>query len=79
MRVLGALLALIVGIAAIGCYHDKYNLDGKKKEEYVIPPDEARFNLPETATWKAPPKKKEQDTLMNKNGGVGQGTSGLGF
>ena len=44
-----ALLALIVALAAIGCYHDKYDVNGPKKEEYYLPPDEPRYNLPDYA------------------------------
>jgi hypothetical protein len=62
-----ALLALVVALVA-GCYHDKYHLAGPKKEECVLPPDQPRYNLPETATWRAPPPPKEQDTLLNRGG-----------
>ncbi len=74
-----ALLALVVALAAVGCYHDKYNVIGKHKEEYVLPPDTDRYNLPDTATYKAPPPPKQQDTLMNKasgGGGMGKGIPG---
>ncbi len=71
-----ALLALIVALAGVGCYHDKYNLEGKKREDYLLPPDEARYNEPEKATYRPPPQPKQQDTLMNKGGGMGR--NGLG-
>jgi hypothetical protein len=67
MRALLA-LALIVALASIGCYHDKYNMTSPKREEYELPPDQARYNLPETAPYKPPPAPKEQDTLMNRGG-----------
>ena len=60
MRVL---LALIVALTAVGCYHDKYNMTAPKREDYELPPDEARYNLPETAPYKPQPVKKQQDTL----------------
>ncbi len=76
-----ALLALVVALATVGCYHDKYNVNGPKKEEYYLPPDEDRYNLPDTAKFRPPPPPKQQDTLMNKGGGgVGgrPGGNGLG-
>ena len=72
MRAL-ALVVAMVALAAMGCYHDKYNVNGPKKEEYNLPPDEARYNLPDTATYRAPPAPKQQDTLMNKGSGGGAG------
>jgi hypothetical protein len=77
-----ARLALIVALAAIGCYHDKYNVNGPQKEEYHLPPDEARYNMPDTAAYRKPATLKQQDTLMNKmtGGGGGRplGGNGLG-
>ncbi len=74
-----ALLALVVALAAVGCYHDKYDVNGPKREEYRLPPDEDRYNLPDTATYRAPPAPKQQDTLSNKMGGGGRmGGNGLG-
>ena len=35
-----ALLALVVALTAVGCYHDKYNMIGPKREDYEIPPDQ---------------------------------------
>jgi hypothetical protein len=74
MRALIA-LALFVALASIGCYHDKYNLSGPKREDYELPPDQARFNQPETAPYKPPPAPKEQDTLI-KSGSKGAGAGG---
>ncbi len=72
-----ALLALVVALAAVGCYHDKYDVNGPKREEYYLPPNEDRYNLPDTATYRAPPPPKQQDTLMNKGGGGrGPGSNG---
>lgn len=72
-----ALLALVVALAAVGCYHDKYDVNGPRKEEYFLPPNEDRYNLPDTATYRPKPQEKQQDTLMNKNRGGGGG-NGLG-
>ncbi len=66
-------LALVVALAAVGCYHDKYNVNGPKKEEYYLPPDEARYNEPDTATYRKPSDPKQQDTLSSKMGGGGGG------
>jgi hypothetical protein len=73
-----ALLALVVALTAVGCYHDKYNVNGPKREDYELPPDEPRFNLPETAPYKPPPPPKQQDALINK-GGPGGSLSGGGL
>jgi len=77
-----ALFALIVALASVGCYHDKYNVNGPKREDYVQPPDEARYNLPDTATYRPKSAEKQQDTLLNKASGGGpsgrMGGNGLG-
>lgn len=75
MRALLALVVALAALVAVGCYHDKYNVNGPKKEEYYLPPDEDRYNLPDTATYRPKPAEKQQDTLMNKAGG-GNGRSG---
>jgi hypothetical protein len=72
-----ALLALVVALTAVGCYHDKYNMIGPKREDYEIPPDQPRYNLPDTAPYRPPPAPKQEETLMNKNEGSKLG-SGLG-
>ncbi len=74
------LLALVVALAAVGCYHDKYNTSGPKREDYQIPPDEPRFNEPETAIYRPPPAPKQQETLTNRGGGntpMGNKTGGF--
>lgn len=82
MRARLALVVALVALAAVGCYHDKYNVNGPKKEEYYLPPDEPRYNEPDTATYRAKPAPKQQDTLSNKMGGGGgggrMGGNGLG-
>jgi hypothetical protein len=80
MRAVLALFAAAVMVAATGCYHDKYQVSGPKREDYVLPPDEKRYNEPETATYRAPPQPKQQDTLLNKSsprGARGNGVGGL--
>jgi hypothetical protein len=59
-----ALLALVAALSAVGCYHDKYNINRPKAEEYLVPPDEPRYNEPDTAGYKPPPPPKQQDTLI---------------
>ena len=65
MRTMLALVVALAALTAVGCYHDKYNLNGPKREDYELPPDEARYNLPETAPYKPPPPPKQQSTLAN--------------
>ncbi len=72
-----ALLGLIVALAATGCYHDKYDVNGAQRERYNLPPDEARYNLPETATYRAPPPPKKQDTLTSRDRGGRTGPGGF--
>jgi hypothetical protein len=74
-----ALVGLIVALAALGCYHDKYNVNGPKREDYTLPPDEPRYNLPDTATFRPPPPTKQQDTLLNKAVGGAPGRPGGGL
>ena len=77
-----ALLALVVALAAVGCYHDKYDVNGPKRgDDYYLPPNEKRYNEPDTATYRPPPAPKQQDTLMNKagGGGAGRGPGGNGL
>ena len=71
-----ALLALIVACSAVGCYHDKYNVNGPQKEEYYLPPNEERYSQPDTATYRRKAPEKQQDTLINK--AKGGGANGLG-
>jgi hypothetical protein len=77
MRALIALAVVAVAVAAVGCYHDKHGLVAPKREDYLLPPDQKRYNEPDTATWRAPPPPKQQDTLMNKGGPPIRG-NGLG-
>ncbi len=72
-----ALLALVVACAATGCYHDKYNVNGPKVEEYHLPPNEKRYNEPDTATYRAPPIQKKEETLSNRGRGGAGGPGGF--
>ncbi len=68
-------------VVLLGCHHDKYHIKPKKVEEYAIPPDETRYNLPDTAGYKKPPPEKDDKTLFGKQGGPGgksPGPGGLG-
>jgi hypothetical protein len=75
------ILSLTTGLAAIiGCHHDKYNIKPPQVEEYCIPPDEARYNLPDTAPYKKPPPQKDEKALLGKQGpGMGGGGPPGGF
>ena len=80
MRALLALVLATVAAAATGCYHDKYGLNGTAREDYVLPPDEDRYNRPDTAAYRAPPKAKQEDNLVNRarGGAMGAGSGGMG-
>jgi len=72
------ILTLILGMAIVsGCHHDKYNIKPERVEEYYLPPDEARYNLPDTAPYKKPAPQKDEKTLLSKPG-PGSGPGGLG-
>lgn len=64
-----ALLALVVALATVGCYHDKYDVNGPVREEYHLPPNEPRYNQPDTATYRQKAPEKQQETLINKGRG----------
>ena len=72
-----ALLALIVALAATGCYHDKYDVNGPVREEYHLPPNEERYNRPDTATYRQKTPEKQPDTLTNKGRGGAGGPGGF--
>lgn len=76
------LIALtLVSFAAAGCHKDKYNLSAKFEEDYVLPPDEPRFNNPPESGYKKPAKKKTDDVRnspgLGSNGGAGMGSGGF--
>ena len=71
-------VGLVVAMAlAAGCHHDKYNMKPPEKEEPVLPPNEKRYNEPDTAPYKKPPPPKEEKTLLGKPGGM-MGPGGAG-
>jgi hypothetical protein len=70
-----ALIALVVACAAAGCYHDKYDVNGPRVEEYRLPPDQARYNEPDKATYRPPPPAKKEENLRDRAKG---GPGGLG-
>lgn len=71
-------LGLVVAIATTaGCHHDKYNMKPVEKEEAILPPNEKRYNEPDTAGYRKPPPQKEEKTLMGRPGpGFGSGSMG---
>lgn len=70
------ILVLATGMALlVGCHHDKYNMRPPHVEEYNLPPDEARYNLPDTAPYRKPPAQPKDD----KSGGGSKGMSTTGF
>lgn len=79
MRGMLRTLGLCGGILVIlGCHHDKYHIRPEHVEEYYLPPDEARYNLPDVAPYKKPPAQKDEK-LIDKKGGMGPSMTGGGF
>ena len=70
---------LFVVLTAFGCHHDKYNLNTKFPEEAILPPNEKRYNEPDTASYRKPPAPKEEKNMMNRpgSGGVPGGVGGF--
>ena len=60
----------------VGCAEDKYKLTPKFREEAILPPDEPRYNLPDTATYRKPPPPKDEKTLLGRNGTPGMSGPG---
>lgn len=77
MRRLLFVLAAGAIVAGGGCHKDKYNLSAKFEEEYVLPPDEPRFNNPPESGYRKPSKKRESD-VRNTPGGIGGANRGTG-
>jgi hypothetical protein len=65
MRGVISVVAFLVGLAALGCAEDKYHMTPKRKEEPFLPPNEKRYNEPETAPYRKPlePTKDEKALL----------------
>ena len=75
LRMLGLATALM---ATVGCHHDKYNMKPEHVEEYYLPPDEPRYNLPDTAPYKKPPQQKDDTKTGAGKAGMGSGPGGMG-
>lgn len=74
LRALGLTAGLLV--VGLGCHHDKYNIKPTTVEEYHLPPDEKRYNQPDTAPYKKPPPPKQEPNLLGKPGGFSGGGPG---
>ena len=70
-------LTFVSLVAALGCHKDKYHMSAKFEEDYVLPPDEPRFNNPPESGYKKPTKRKADDVRnspgLGSNGGGGAG------
>lgn len=78
------LLFAVTIAAVVGCTDSRMKHFYKAKEECKLPPPEgedARFDRPPSAEYRARVKSKEESTLMNsgKMGGGMAGRSGGGF
>lgn len=74
--VLRAALGGVVGVflaAALGCYHDKFQVKVNHPEEFVLPPHEPRFDKPPEAEFRIVPKtpKEQKPKAMMPAGGIG--------
>jgi hypothetical protein len=72
MRRVMAVVAFVVGVAVVGCAEDKYRLNPVHKEEVFLPPDEKRYNQPETAPYRKPlaPLQEEKALLSRPMTGL---------
>jgi hypothetical protein len=70
--------ALLVGLMALGCHHEKYNMRPKKVEEYILPPNEKRYNEPDTAPFRPQRQPKEEPNAASRPGKGGSGGMGPG-
>ena len=73
-------LLAVLGLAAAlsGCHHPKYDLTAKYPEEYVVPPDESRFNNPPESSYRKPADKKEFAPGPGGGNSPGMGGPGMG-
>jgi len=72
--------AFFVGIVvlSLGCAQDKYKMHQKFPEEYTEVPNEARYNLPDKASYRKPAAPaKEEKTAIGGRPGAGN-SPGLG-
>ena len=76
MRRVVSVLAFVAGVVVVGCAQDKYHLNPTHKEEPFLPPNEKRYNEPETAPYRKPPAPVEEEkALLNR---PMNGPNGLG-
>jgi hypothetical protein len=66
-RLLAALTAAMAGLA--GCHHDRHKVTSPQVEEYVLPPHETRFDQPPTETYRKPPPRREDKSLLGSPAG----------
>lgn len=72
MRGLRLACGFVIGLLALlGCHHDKYGMIPPAKEEYTLPPDEPRYNLPDTAGYRKPPPREDKKAGSFGAGGPG--------
>lgn len=72
-----ALGCLTAGIVALGgCYHEKFHVKVKHPEDYVIPPNDARYDQPPEADYKPPMKIKDNKNMGMPSSGMGGGGPG---
>lgn len=77
MRRLLLVSAVLSFVAGPGCHRDKYNLSAKFEEDYVLPPDEPRFNNPPESGYRKSGRKRETD-VRNMPGGLSGAAAGAG-
>lgn len=51
--------------AFTGCFHDRYKLKTTHPEDYVIPPNDPRFDEPPEEDYRKPPEKKKDAPGLN--------------
>ncbi len=73
LRAIGLLAAITL---VIGCAKDRYGLKPPVVEDYIDPPNQPRYTLPDTADYKKPAPAKEDKAMMGRPGGFG--TNGVG-
>ncbi|HVK09036.1 MAG TPA: hypothetical protein VM597_09695, partial [Gemmataceae bacterium] len=68
MRGAMRVVAFVVGVAACGCAQDKYHLNPKHPEQPFLPPNEKRYNEPETAPYRKSlePTGQDEKALLNR-------------
>lgn len=81
MRRLGTGVLTVVGvIATVGCYTSKKaELTHPHVEEYMVAPQETRYDNPPESGYKKPPPKKEFRPGVNAPGMEGGGPGGPGM